>query len=571
MEIRRLKQELEQRQQELLVIGQTDELKDDNDRIRRDLEESFKLKMSVMQKAEEDARKEMERVKAEAELAARKAVEDELVANTERQRMYRETLEQVKREAREELEKHLRLEKERKEREDADRAKEAEQKSAADAEARRKFQEEEEEKKEKLLRELREEIHAEIKAEKSKSLGSRKTSCRGLSGSRRPSRSETASNVDPFEFFEGYATPYETHTEPSSFEEPVWSRDELAALWSHQARGGHAERKEDPTHSRTNPFGANGIPYDEERVVNGLPAGETSTFLGTQDPQHRPGLRSGFPFAATDGDGEDSDKITVIPAATYRNNMESISGAEPSLEASLAGLDITNTDTTAAVQEPNLAPRHQPVHDRRSSQRINNWPRTPCRGQSRNERAAGGDNSRRKLPHDAPDTDGGVNLQHFETLRPAPSRSESRLSSGANSKGTGLHQASPARSQATRDSPLLPYLAKHLSDFEENASVSLGRLPERSQQPRLMGSKRPEDSFRSDEDTLQGSAARYGDWPPPVGQQFKWPGPASGAVDVQPGLPVAFVPCVMVPLHMLQLPVQGPVLYSGMMMPRQAQ
>ncbi|KAF6827421.1 kinetoplast-associated protein kap [Colletotrichum plurivorum] len=178
----KLQQQLELFKAEKARQEEADRRKELEEKIRKDAEEAIARRMEDMRKAQDDARKEIERAKAEAEKAAREAIEAERKAEEQRQKLQQEALARAEREAREKMERELKAEAERKAAEakakaEAEAAAElklklaiqavedqriaAEKKAKEEAEARAKY---EAEMKEKAEREARDKIAAEKKA-----------------------------------------------------------------------------------------------------------------------------------------------------------------------------------------------------------------------------------------------------------------------------------------------------------------------------------------------------------------------------------------------------------------------
>lgn len=102
-------------------------------KIRRDTEEQLKIREDARRKATEEAKKEFELAKAEAERAAREKMEAERKHEAEQAKLHAETMARIQREAKEKYEAEMKAAAEQKKREDDARA-------AAEAAARAKFE-----------------------------------------------------------------------------------------------------------------------------------------------------------------------------------------------------------------------------------------------------------------------------------------------------------------------------------------------------------------------------------------------------------------------------------------------
>lgn len=109
-QIEQMKKQLELLQAER---RQQEELKKQADRerkIREDVERAFKIRMEEMQRAQEEAKKEIELAKIAAERAARERIEEERKAEAERQRQHAEMMAKAERDARDRIEMERRKE-----------------------------------------------------------------------------------------------------------------------------------------------------------------------------------------------------------------------------------------------------------------------------------------------------------------------------------------------------------------------------------------------------------------------------------------------------------------------------
>lgn len=580
-EIENLKRELEEKRREMAERVREDQRKEeearkreDETRLRKEIEESFRVRMDAMKKAEEETRAEMERLKVAADAEARAALQAEILANEKRQRENQAAIERAKKEAQEELLAQMRADAERRARDEEERRRSleaAEAKVASEIEAQRKQREEDEETRNRLLRELKEEIRAEFLQEQSKGRTARAAQ-RTMPSNRHAAATPADSTVDPFEFFEGYSTPFPGQQEPGSFDESYWPRRQYPTAWPYQfpMPGGRDQgymqaRRGIPGasyeyHQRTV------RPEDFSREQPTNPAAGNSQ----PAPRHSGDLNSNAPssssFASVNGD--DSDKVTVIPSSTYKNGShQPAQGVESHLNVGLANLNLANGDAGVS-RTPNGVP-----HDLPGKQKQN--------GSTWSVLSTADDHDDRSVAPDTaaavPDTDvGGANLESGTTMWPATNgRTPERFQTPPN-------RPSPVRKETARDSPLMPFLAKHLSDFEESSSQ--GRRSA-SRQSQTVADSKADDVFSRPVPTRD---ARYSEWVEDDGQQHdaslpyslarrdqlaagRQPGQQSqvpgGGFDYGAGFPMAFVPCVMVPVHMMQVPV-FPASYQGIMGPR---
>ncbi|KAK2732311.1 hypothetical protein CKAH01_02257 [Colletotrichum kahawae] len=189
-----------------------------------------------------------------------------------------------------------------------------------------------------------------------------------------------------------------------------------------------------------------------------------------------------------------------------------------------------------------------------------------------------------KFPGEIDTGDGGANLiSHPKQLamsKAVPERTKNAVLTDRPSGGDSL------RSHSSRDSPLLPLLAKHISDFEEessqrNRSSNSCRVPLQSQ-----NMKSPDGSFRPF--LQEGNCPNWAGEEKPnflfpyylgnqgsrstssfdLGQIRSTRASSSVSSEYETEVPMALVPCIMVPLNMIQSAMQGPMFYQGAM-PRQ--
>ncbi|KAM0550201.1 hypothetical protein ACHAPJ_009049 [Fusarium lateritium] len=115
------------------VHEEADKWREREAQVRKDAEEGFRQRMNDVRLAQEDAKREIEKIKIEAEKTARERLEAEKVAEEERTRRNEEVMRQAREEAKLDFEKQLKAAEER-------GKKEAEERVRAEREARMKFE-----------------------------------------------------------------------------------------------------------------------------------------------------------------------------------------------------------------------------------------------------------------------------------------------------------------------------------------------------------------------------------------------------------------------------------------------
>ncbi|KAF6845524.1 kinetoplast-associated protein kap [Colletotrichum musicola] len=558
-EIENLKRELEEKRREMEAREREARKREEEAKLRKEIEESFRAKMEAMKKAEENARAEIERVKLAADAEARAALEAEMA----RQRESQAAIEKAKKEAQEELLAQMRADAERRALDEEERRRSleaAEAKVAGEIEAQRKQREEDEETRDRLLRELKEEIRAEFIQDQSKGRHNRAAQ-RTLPPNRHAAATPADSTVDPFEFFEGYSTPFPGQPEPGSFEEAYWPRRQFPMAWPYQF---HMPGGRDQAYMQAR-RSVPGASYDyqqrsmrPEEFAREQPANPAAN--NSQPAPRRP-TDSNAPgtssFASVDGN--DSDNVTVIPASTYKNGSQPAQGVESHLNVGLASLNLANGDAGLS-RAPNGVPHNGPGKQKQNG----SWSASSTADEHDDRGAAD--------TAGVPDTDGGgANLEGGTTTwPPATNGNPERFQTPPN-------RPSLVRKETARDSPLMPVLAKHLSDFEERSSQSQRSA---SRQSQTMADFKADDVFSR---PVPSRDVRYSDWvedeaphdpalPYSLARRDQWavgrqPGQQApipgGGFDYGAGFPIAFVPCVMVPVHMMQVSML-PASYQGM-------
>ncbi|KAG6356074.1 hypothetical protein INS49_015459 [Diaporthe citri] len=163
-----MKKQLELLQAERKQQEESKKQADMEKRIREDAERAFKIRMEEMQRAQEEAKKEIERAKIAAERAARERIEEERKAEAERQRQHAETMAKAERDAKEKYEAALKA-KEDRGREHAEIMAQAERQTRERIKEEMKAEAEQKARVEKqralMEAELRRELAAEVKAQ----------------------------------------------------------------------------------------------------------------------------------------------------------------------------------------------------------------------------------------------------------------------------------------------------------------------------------------------------------------------------------------------------------------------
>lgn len=172
-QMEQMKKQLELLQAERRQQEESKKQADMEKKIREDAERAFQIRMEEMQRAQEEAKKEIELAKIAAERAARERIEEERKAEAERQRQHAEMMAKAERDARDRIEKERKEEAER-QRQHAEAMAKAEREAkekyeaALKAEEERKAQQEEERKRAEENARLKLEAEAKAKEEAKK-------------------------------------------------------------------------------------------------------------------------------------------------------------------------------------------------------------------------------------------------------------------------------------------------------------------------------------------------------------------------------------------------------------------
>ncbi|KAL0931086.1 kinetoplast-associated protein kap [Colletotrichum truncatum] len=581
LEIESLKRELDMRREELLAKENAEKQKAEIEKLRKEIEGEFQIKLDAFRKAEAEARQEIEKVKAEAEAAARKAIETEVEAGAERARLHLEAVEHAKIKAREDLRKELEAELDKKEREEAKERslKLAEEKLAQELEIQRRRREEDEVTRNRLLAELKEQIRAELMEEQNIALGSTRSPRQSRESFQQTTETPSDSTVDPFEFFEGYSTPHPVQDEPVEPDEMHSLHGQLPAFWSHQiAVSNDRNHSYAPTqqHMSLTSEHHDKCRYYKPPYCQGLPESEVDIYSQHRCCGNSCCARPRLPCDASNE--EDSDKVTVIPLSRPRPT-----DSKP-MEKGMENLKLASSSAATMNATPGTPPQpNNKTADRLGKQRVANWAVPPFGDLTKDASKADGDLEVENLPDDVLDADGGAELGSRRSLQPSTTQFiPSQMSNEGDEIKRRLYMQqssspSPVRHQATRDSPLLPFLAKHLSDYEETLSRDSRHQRVDNKEPQLFDRRNHQDFFNPSfhnfgfregpkedmpDPMRRYSVGRPGEWQT-AGHQSWWPNTTLRAIDHEGGIPMALVPCVVVPLQMVQLPMPA-LPYQGL-------
>ncbi|KAF0317372.1 hypothetical protein GQ607_015419 [Colletotrichum asianum] len=501
-------------------------------RVQEEAEKHMKQRMEEIRLAQEAARKELEEAKAQIEKAAREAIEAERHAEEQRRVQEREELEECQRIARAKLEAELRARAEweqLKEQEALRLRMDAEAKVEArlahEQEERRRIQEEEEEK-ERVRQQIRDELtifpeqqlleseYHQSEATKALSIGSSdnakalnlQTSDDGVAGSTEGDCKTKNATLDPFMYLEKTSTPPPPNLQRNDIEtqEPYWA-------WEH--------------YSSTMPSGS--IPEDPGYTYadlenHALQEGQlapdddesgSSSSTGTDSDDNGSSLGIGGIFEHEASDDEDSDAGTVIAAFDKprltpsvmcddgaRTKGKEVFSAQGTQAEGLSNPEVGSTyygnsrfpSTGTSGQN---RPKTQEVPLKIPAQEEAILPAALAQyliteGNEERQQVA-----REEFQEEIDNGDGGANLRshpkQLATSEAVPGGTKNAFLTDHQSGGKSL------RTHSSRDSPLLPLLAKHISDFEEetsqrNMSSNSSRAPQQSQDMKSSdGSFRP--------------------------------------------------------------------------------
>lgn len=584
-ELEKLKQELERRRKEQAMKEEEKRKEEMEARLQKQAEEAIAKKMDDMKRAQAEAQVQIEKAKEEAAIATRAAIEAEKKAEEQKELLFQEALRKAEQEAREKVEAEAQrrlLNEEMQHRAFL----EAKEKLAKEAEERRLQQEEEDEKRKQLLQDLRDEIRAEILAEESGALGSPRSTNRAMHSSRvaNPSYGYGRRLNDIEEDL-----PIRRHDQPMSRRDET-NRPHAPPYWP--------QRPRQPTRPLQTP---NIRDSDFDYYLQGRP----DAFLGQPwfsqpegfddrgwparpgperyrprfvDPNER--ARFQQPYAEDDG----SESATVIPPSANRTNSRPGRGrpakqrnsgpaernsaprdedrANEASDFGMSGLNLSPDEDLQAGDRSATSPRNQNGHD---SSTDDPEETTVNGSHAKVEKSTG--TSQPQLP----EANSSAHFEHSPVPQstPIPSSADFTDLPGGNRPNQGP-RVNSSQQNTTRNSPLLPYLAKHLSEFEERASRR-NKLSASSGPPQFSVPTGPEDHHshpdfqledylqRTREDMPDGSfpmsTQQLGHWradnrePRGVNSRFD-------TFDYAAAEPFALVPFVLLPVRLMQ-PMQG--------------
>ncbi|KAH9244009.1 hypothetical protein K456DRAFT_45880 [Colletotrichum gloeosporioides 23] len=421
------------------------------------------------------------------------------------------------------------------------------------------------------------------------------TSDDGVAGSTEGGDKRKNATVDPFMYLEMTSTPPPPNLKTKDIEtqDPYWA-------WEH--------------YSSTLPSGS--IPGDpgytyadlenhalqEGQLAPDDDESESSSSTGTDSDDNGSSLGIGGIFEHEASDDEGSDAGTVIAAFDNPRHTPSVVRDD---DARTKGKEVFSVQGTQAerLSNPEVgSPRYGNIRFPSTRSSDQNRPKTqelPLKIPAQEEATLpaalvqyliteGNEEQQQvaleEFQEEIDNGDGGANLrsrpQQPTMSQAVPERAKNAFLADPQSIAYSL------RTNSSRDSPLLPLLAKHISDFEEessqrNRSSNSCRVPLQSQD--MKGS---DGSFRP---ILQ--ECDYSNWtgegnpnllfPYYLGNQGRQAtssfdlrqvrstrASSSVSSEYQTEVPMALVPCIMVPLNMIQSAMQGPMFYPGAM-PRQ--
>ncbi|EQB44808.1 hypothetical protein CGLO_16407 [Colletotrichum gloeosporioides Cg-14] len=505
-------------------------------RVQEEAEKHMKQRMEEIRLAQEAAKKELEEAKAEIEKAAREAIEVERQAEEQRRVQEREELEECQRVARAKLEAELRaraeweqLKEQEAHRLRMDAEAKVEARLAYEQEQRRRTQEEEEEKERihKLIvrdrvfqltifpeQQLLESEYHQSEATKALSIGSSdnvkalnlQTSDDGAAGSTQGDDKTKDATLDPFMYLEKTSTPSPPNLQRNDIEtqESYWA-------WEHySSRLPSGSIPEDAGYTYAD---LENLALQEGQLPPDDDESGSSSSTGTDSDDNGSSLGIGGIFEHEASDDEDSDAGTVIAAfdkprltpsfirddgaRTKGKEVLSVQGtqAERLSNPEVGSPCYGNSRFSSTENSEQNRPKTQELPLKIPAQEEATLPAALVQyliteGNEEQQQAA-----LEEFQEEIDNGDGGANLRSHPkqpTMSKAvPEWTKNAFLADPQSIGYSL------RTHSSRDSPLLPLLAKHISDFEEesshrNRSSNSCRVPLQSQDMKgFDGSFRP--------------------------------------------------------------------------------